>query len=70
MLYPQNLANGCEQHETFKWSRCFGKKTSVHYDYRHTNGKLFSCIKDTLDLCIQARDAWLAENNFTMEKGE
>lgn len=31
------------------------------YDYRHTDGKLFSCVKLTLDACRSARDEWLKE---------
>ena len=29
------------------------------YDYRHTDGELFSCVKPTLDECRAARDKWL-----------
>ncbi len=52
---------GQEQYETF--SRKAGTKTKkyVQYDYRHTNGKLFSCVKPTLEACREARDAWLGE---------
>ena len=57
MLNPKNLANGQEQHETFKSS--VARKTAVQYDYRHTNGELFSCVKPTLESCRAARDAWL-----------
>lgn len=57
MLNPKTLANGQEQHEAFK-SRAT-KKKAVQYDYRHTDGELFSCVKPTLDACKQARDAWL-----------
>jgi len=57
MLNPKTLANGQEQHETFKSSTA--RKTAVQYDYRHTDGELFSCVKATLDSCRAARDAWL-----------
>ncbi|GAA6340620.1 DUF3873 domain-containing protein [Phocaeicola massiliensis] len=35
------------------------KRTLVQYDYRHTDGELFSCVKPTLDECRQKRDEWL-----------
>lgn len=57
MLSPKSLPNGQEQHEAFKSS--VTRKTAVQYDYRYTNGELFSCIKPTLDSCRAARDAWL-----------
>jgi hypothetical protein len=50
---------GQEQYETF--IRRVGRKTKRYfaYDYRHTDGELFSCIKPTLDACRAARDEWL-----------
>ena len=57
MLNPKTLANGQEQHETFKSSTA--RKKAVQYDYRHTDGELFSCVKPTLEACRQARDTWL-----------
>lgn len=48
---------GQEQYETFTAA---GKKR-VQYDYRHTDGKLFSCVGKTLDICRAKRDAWLAK---------
>ncbi|MCE9251170.1 DUF3873 domain-containing protein, partial [Bacteroides fragilis] len=35
------------------------KRTLVQYDYRHTDGELFACVKPTLDECRTARDKWL-----------
>lgn len=62
-LTPRNLGNGQEQYETFT-SRMFRKpSTYVHYDYRHTNGKLFSCVAKTLDEAHARRDQWLSEND-------
>lgn len=62
-LTPRNLGNGQEQYETFT-SRMFRKPfTYVHYDYRHTNGKLFSCVAKTLDEARARRDQWLSEND-------
>jgi hypothetical protein len=53
-------ALGQEQHETF--TRKIGGRTKkfVAYDYRHTNGELFSCIKKTLEMCRIACDEWIA----------
>lgn len=52
--------NGQEQFE--KFTRRVGRqiKKYVQYDYRHTDGELFSCVRPTLDACRAARDAWLA----------
>ena len=46
---------GTENYESFK----MGGKTYVQYDYRHTDGSLFSCVKRTLGECRAARDGWL-----------
>ena len=49
---------GTEQYE----HRAHGKRGSkkyCYYDYRHTDGELFSCVKPTLDACRAARDEWL-----------
>ena len=29
------------------------------YDYRHTDGRLFSCVGASLDSCRAKRDLWL-----------
>lgn len=52
-------ANGEEQYETF--TRKVGGKSKKYYqyDYRHTDGELFSCVKPSLDLCRDARNEWL-----------
>ena len=54
-------ALGQEQYETFE--RAVGRKTKEYfqYDYRHTNGDLFSCVKPTLEVCRAARDEWIAK---------
>ncbi len=59
MLNPKNLAKGQEQHETFKSS--ITRKTAVQYDYRHTDGELFSCVKSTLQACRQAKENWISK---------
>ena len=55
-------APGQEQWEYFK-SRVQSKmkpiKQHCQYDYRHTDGELFSCVKPTLADCRAARDEWL-----------
>lgn len=52
-------ANGQEQYEIF--SRKVGRQTKkyVSYDYRHTDGELFSCVKPALEDCRTARGLWL-----------
>ena len=57
MLSPKNLTNGQEQYDEFKSNAT--RKTAAQYDYRHTDGELFSCVRPTLDSCRAARDAWL-----------
>lgn len=54
-------APGQEQYETF--TRKVGAKTKkyIQYDYRHTDGELFSCIRPTLEACRAARDEWLEQ---------
>jgi hypothetical protein len=33
------------------------------YDYRHGDGKLFSCVASTLEQCREKRDRWILKNN-------
>jgi len=33
----------------------------TQYDYRHTDGRLFSCVAPTLEKARAKRDKWLAE---------
>lgn len=50
---------GTEQYETF-YSAHRGKRVSrIMYDYRHTDGELYSCVAPTLKDCRQRRDEWL-----------
>lgn len=53
----ENLQNGQEQHESFFSSvvRC----NMVQYDYRHTDGKLYSTIAKTTYHARKRRDRWL-----------
>ena len=52
-------AAGQEQYEYLNYT--YGRKTRrmVQYDYRHTDGVLFSCVRNTLEECRIARDIWL-----------
>tara|TARA_R110002020_G_scaffold415842_1_gene625104 strand:+ start:440 stop:877 length:438 start_codon:yes stop_codon:yes gene_type:complete len=53
---------GSEQFETyFSAMSCGTKIKRFQYDYRHTNGELFSCVKTSLEACRDARDLWLNE---------
>jgi len=46
---------GREQHEAFQ----VGGKSMVQYDYRHTDGQLFTCVADSLDKCREKRETWM-----------
>ena len=50
---------GTEKYEHFQMGIGRRKRTLVQYDYRHTDGELFSCVKPTLDECRIARNKWL-----------
>lgn len=43
-----------------------GRKTirRVQYDYRHTDGELFSCVGSTLEDCRQRRNRWLSSKRL------
>ena len=43
---------GEERHEYFT-------PAFAQYDYRHTDGELFSCVAPTLEECRRRRDQWL-----------
>ena len=57
--------NGCsvckageENYTTFR--PAYQKNTLFYqYDYRHTNGELFSTVAPTLAQCREKRDKWL-----------
>ena len=48
---------GQEQYQEYR-SRV-NKKVMVQYDYRHTDGELFSCVGKSLAECRDKRNAWL-----------
>lgn len=35
------------------------RRELVQYDYRHTNGELFSCVAKSIDACRAKRDKWI-----------
>lgn len=59
-LDAKSLCNGKEQHETSPHPYKKGK-ILYQYDYRHTDGELFSCIASSLKAARAKRDQWLAE---------
>lgn len=59
---------GTENYEKFQTGIGRRKRTLVQYDYRHTDGELFSCVKPTLDECRAARDKWLTAKERKEEK--
>ena len=46
--------------EKYEYFMSFSRKF-VQYDYRHTDGELFTCVKATLERCRAARDEWLEQ---------
>ena len=50
---------GSEQYEVFYTGYRTRRKKHYQYDYRHTDGELFSCVAGTLKECRQRRDEWL-----------
>lgn len=61
--------NGCstceagrEQYEFYNYHRPYGSRKTirlVQYDYRHTDGELFSCVAPSLEEARKRRDTWL-----------
>lgn len=49
---------GTEKYEKFSFSHK-PRKTHIQYDYRDTDGTLFSIIRPTLGECRNKRDEWL-----------
>ena len=60
---------GTEKYESFQSGYGRKRRTLVQYDYRHTDGELFSCVKPTLEECRTARDKWL-NNKQGKEEGQ
>ena len=49
---------GTEQYEVF-YIGFRNRRKRYQYDYRHTDGELFSCVAPTLTECRRKRDEWL-----------
>ena len=49
---------GTEQYEVF-YIGYHQRSKRYQYDYRHTDGELFSCVAPTLTECRRKRDEWL-----------
>ena len=60
---------GTENYESFQSGYGRRRRTLVQYDYRHTDGELFSCMKPTLAECRTARNKWL-NNKQGKEDGQ
>jgi len=63
MLNPKNLLPGQEQHEYYKCR--VTRKRRCQYDYRAADGRLFSCVRPTLEACRAARDEWAASEGVS-----
>ncbi len=50
---------GTERYEVFYTGYGTRRKKLYQYDYRHTDGELFSCVAPTIKECRQHRDEWL-----------
>ena len=50
---------GTENYENFQTGIGRRKRTLVQYDYRHTDGELFSTVAKTLAECRHRRDKWI-----------
>jgi hypothetical protein len=62
-------AKGQEQYEYFSSPVLKGKRF-CQYDYRHTNGQLFSCVKPTLEQCRISRNRWLINERLRTRQTE
>ena len=49
---------GEEKYVKFR-SGAFGGRTFYQYDYRHTDGELFSTVAKTLAECRRRRNEWI-----------
>ena len=52
-------APGTEKYEAFPATIRRKKVWMYQYDYRHTDGELFSTVAPSLDICRQRRNVWL-----------
>ena len=56
---------GQEQYETFTTRIGLKRVSRLQYDYRHTNGELFSTVAKNLSEVRKMRDAWIKEKGFS-----
>lgn len=56
---------GAEKYEKYLSGSGRKRRTLVQYDYRHTDGELFSCVCATLEDCRKKRDEWLKRKERT-----
>ncbi len=57
--------DGAENYTTFNLQpRLRAKGKRWQYDYRHTDGELFSCIGHSLEQCREKRDEWLKSKSI------
>ena len=50
---------GTEKYEKYQTTIRRKRTTLFQYDYRHTDGELFSCVRPTLEECRHLRDEWI-----------
>ena len=50
---------GTEKYEKYQTTIRRKRTTLFQYDYRHTDGELFSCVRPTLKECRHLRDEWI-----------
>ena len=54
---------GCENYEYYNYRYQRKNVRMVQYDYRHTDGELFSCVARSLDEARERRDTWLSRKS-------
>ena len=60
------LAKGQEQFE--RYQSTVVNRRMVQYDYRHTDGDLFSCVAHTLLQARRKRDRWLEAKSISASR--
>lgn len=64
--YGVSLCTGnIEKYESFNARK---GKSNIQYDYRHSDGVLFSCVKTTIQECRHLRDKWLVGRPLDLSK--
>lgn len=58
---PTTITPDTERYERFMSARRGKRAFLYQYDYRATDGTLFSTVAKTLKECRQRRDEWLAK---------